>query len=137
MDIEDDELQKQINLLGLYVDLSELMLPNNHLRYFGDSKKQVLTIKTVDRLNKVEITLPDKIFEWFIDVNDLNNQTLVSTWVDHYGDTDENLKLEMRNEIQNFIEIVSKKDTRVIDKGLNSKTFQYIDGQTWCDFDIF
>lgn len=137
MEDDEDELDQIKKALGLYVDLSDLMPPDTHVQYFGEGTKQVMTLKTVDKLVKVQITLPDKVFEWFVDILDNNGQTITSTWVDHYGDNEENLKTEMRTEIESFIKIVATKKTRVVNRQNQTKTFQYLDNETWVDFDIF
>lgn len=137
MEREHDELNERIKDLNLYVDLSKIMVPNSGLTYYASDKKQVMTLSTVDKNCKIQITLPDNLFEWFIDVFDITGQKLVSTWVDHYGDTHENLIIEMRNEITGFLKIVSENKTRVIDLADNKKTFQYFDNEAWRNVELF
>lgn len=137
MEEEHNEIEERIQAQNFHVDLSKLMVPGSGLTYYAADKKQVMTLNTLDKNYKIQITLPDNIFEWFIAVLDLNGQKLVSTWVDHYGDTNENLKTEMKTEIENFIKTVSTFKTRIIDLADNKKTLQYLDNQTWSNIDLF
>ena len=130
-DCEEDELQEQIGALGLFVDLSKFMPPESHLHYKSIAQLQVITLKTVDRDLRVQITLPDKSFEWFVKVLTVKGKLLTSGRVGHSGRSEEELKHEMRTEILMFIETVSKCKTRV-----NHKTVQFLDGQNWKDFEI-
>lgn len=134
---EHDDQGERLNTLNLYVDLSKIMVPSSGLTYYASDKKQVMTLSDLDKNYKIQITLPDNLFEWFIDVFDINGQKLVSTWVDHYGDTHENLVNEMRNEIIGFIKIVSENKTRVVNLINNKKTFQYFDNQVWRNVELF
>ena len=75
------------------------------------------------------------MFEWFINILDSSGQIVASTWVDHYGNSDEELKKEMRDEINQFIKMVSTHQTRVTSG--EKKTFQYYESENWNNFNLF
>lgn len=135
MDHNKDKLHSQISKPELCVDLRELTLADTHFLYSVDSVKQNLTLKSIDKTLRIQITLPTNLFEWFINILDANDQIVASAWVDHYGKNDEELKKEMREEINRFIKMVSTYQTRVT-VGEN-KTFQYYERENWNNFSIF
>ncbi len=135
MDQNKDKLQSQISKPELYVDLRDLTLADTHFQYSVDSVKQILTLKSIDESLRIQITLPTNLLEWFINILDANDQIVASAWVDHYGKNDEELKKEMREEINRFIKMVSTYQTRVTVG--ESKTFQYYDNENWNNFSIF
>jgi hypothetical protein len=135
MDHSTDKLQSKIGTAALYVDLHELTLPGTHFQYSSDDAKQILILHSVNETLSIQITLPNNLFEWFINILDSSGQIVASTWVDHYGNSDEELKKEMRDEINQFIKMVSTHQTRVTSG--EKKTFQYYESENWNNFNLF
>lgn len=123
--------------LNIYFDLRVLVQVKSQInQYVSDSQKQILHLRTLNKPFSIKITLPNNLLEWFIEILVINGQKITSTWVDHYGDTNEKLVAEMRDEIYDFINAISTKMPRVFEKD-KSITFQYFDGQNWQTFDTF
>lgn len=80
---------------------------------YTDNYVQRLTIIPNEAL-KVVITIPHNLFEWFVDVFDIQNQKIYSNWLDHYGDTNENLKSEMKESVERFIQAITQYPLRVV-----------------------
>jgi hypothetical protein len=74
---------------------------------------QRLTILPNDEL-RIVITIPYKVFEWFIDVFDSHGKKVHSNWIDHYGETGTNLESEMKESVEKFIRAVTTCRLRLI-----------------------
>ena len=80
---------------------------------FVDNQVQRLTILANEEL-RVVITIPHNVFEWFVDVFDTRGNKVHSSWIDHYGDTDSELKSEMKESVERFIDSITQNPLRVI-----------------------
>jgi hypothetical protein len=80
---------------------------------FTDKSVQRLTILPNDEL-RIVITIPHSVFEWFVDIFDTADKKVHSNWVDHYGDTDAKLKLEMKESVEKFIHTVTGYPLRLV-----------------------
>ena len=114
---------------SLQNDFRQIAVDNN-IEYSVDNQNtQTLTIKHPDNFIVV-LTIPDKIFEWFVDVYDAHNLKLTSDWYEGYGDENQTLIKEKQSDIEAFIQNVVKNKIRFItEKKLFKKvlSFQYND----------
>ncbi|MGC3945567.1 MAG: hypothetical protein QM762_13790 [Chryseolinea sp.] len=78
-----------------------------------DKTQQRLTVRPNTELTIV-ITIPHNVFEWFVDVFDVQDKKIYSNWIDHYGDTGTKLKSEMKEAVENFIKTVTAYPLRVV-----------------------
>ncbi|HTJ51752.1 MAG TPA: hypothetical protein VL443_19970 [Cyclobacteriaceae bacterium] len=98
-----------------------------------DNNSQRLTILTNDGL-RIVIIIPHNVFEWFIDVFDSQNKKVHTNWTDHYGDTEKNLKIEMKKSVEGFIQTVTRYPVRIVmhDKS-NRSILQVCKDEVWTD----
>jgi len=98
-----------------------------------DSNKQTFTIVPNEEL-KIVITMPNNIFEWYINVFDRTDRKVHTNWLDHYGDNKVNLESEMKESVQGFINAVMKHPVRLsgdIKTGLS--TLEVYRDNEWSD----
>jgi len=81
--------------------------------YISDGIRQTLTIVPNEEL-KIIVTIPHDVFEWYVDVFDRNGSKVHTNWLDHYGDAEINLRVEMKKSIEDFIVAVTKYPMRLI-----------------------
>lgn len=101
---------------GHMIDIDQSIKINLVKDILTDDDLQRLTILPNDEL-RIVITIPHDVFEWFIDVFDGQDNKVHSNWIDHYGDTDSNLNLEMKESVENFIQSVTRYPLRVFSQG--------------------
>jgi len=83
--------------------------------YIADRHKQTLTIAANNEELKIIVTIPHDVFEWYVDVFDRNGRKVLSNWLDHYGETQTNLRAEMKESVEGFIVAVTKHPLRLIE----------------------
>jgi hypothetical protein len=84
---------------------------------------------------KVEITVPYDVFEWFVNIYGKEGNVIATTWYDHYGDKKENLEGEMSASIFEFIDDVTKNESRIIPKQKSTgNIFQIMKDNQWQDY---
>ena len=104
---------------------------------YSIDKQSTQRLKT--KLNNnitVELTIPNNIFEWFVDVFDNHNVKLISDWYDGYGEKKEILIKERQLEIESFIQNITNNKIRFIQnkKGFkHTSLFQYEMNGLWID----
>lgn len=91
----------------LYNNFSHLNKLENVSYGIDEKQVQFLEIKGPDGY-LVQVTIPNGIFEWFVDVFDGNKNKIHSDWTDHYGDPIEILKVERQTDIEQFVNEVLK-----------------------------
>jgi hypothetical protein len=95
----------QIYVTGLYNDFSHFSGIEN-INYRVDANgTQFLEIKHQDDLS-INLTVPDGIFEWFIDIHDSLRNKLVSDWDECCGEPEEELKIMRQKAVEKFIQDV-------------------------------
>ncbi|MEZ5047679.1 MAG: hypothetical protein R2831_11885 [Chitinophagaceae bacterium] len=72
-----------------------------------ENQTQFLELKTPKGF-VIRITIPDSIFEWFVNILDDNGNELNADWTEHYGKPKEILKAERQKDIEDFIEEILK-----------------------------
>lgn len=76
---------------------------------YSISEKKVQLLEIIaPQGHVVQITIPDGIFEWFIDIFDESKNKIHSDWTDHYGSPREILKAERQSDIEKFVNDVLK-----------------------------
>ena len=91
---------------NLYNDFSHLSQLEN-VSHLNEKQVQILEIKG-PKGYLIKVTIPDGIFEWFVDVFDSNKNKIHSDWTEHYGSPIENLKAERQTDIEQFVDEVLK-----------------------------
>ena len=95
--------------------------------YFSDHNSQKLTVD-IDNDLKVKIVIPNNCYEWYVDIFNQAGEKVFTNWYDHYGDSDQNLKNEMKESIEDFIINILKYPTRVI-----GASFQIYNDDIWTE----
>ncbi len=98
------------------IDIDRIIKTKFVKEIINDKNQQTLTLLPNEEL-KIVITIPHNVFEWFVEVFDKQGKKVHSNWIDHYGDTEVNLKSEMKESVEGFILAVTKHPLRLIDLG--------------------
>src|SRR5688572_308672 len=88
--------------LVLYNDFSHLGKLENVSYCLNENQVQLLEIKDLQG-RYVLITIPDGIFEWFVDILDENKNKIHSDWTEHYDNPIETLRTERQTDIEQFV----------------------------------
>jgi hypothetical protein len=92
------------NIYNIFDHLSKL----NNVEYrIDDRHTQFIELKTTKGLI-IQITIPNGIFEWYVDVFDSKRNKLHSDWTDHYSEPIDVLIKERQNDIEEFINEILK-----------------------------
>ena len=97
----------------LYNDFKYLGRLENVRYEIDDRKTQFLEIVHPDNF-KITITVPDGIFEWFVDFSDTNGNKLVSDWDDGYGEPKDILKLNRQKAVDDFVQDILTHGLRLV-----------------------
>jgi hypothetical protein len=111
------------------IELAQSIKANFIKDIFTDNHTQRLTILPNDEL-RIVITIPHNVFEWFVDVFDTQDRKVHSNWIDHYGDTEANLKSEMKESVERFIKTASRNSLRLLGSSTPERSTleAYVDG---------
>lgn len=122
------------SLFWTMILLEEIIDKENSFELVNAATSQIATINLPNTL-KIEITVPNDVFEWYVDVYNSDGIMLTSNWYDHYDDKKENLMIEMRDSIAEFIHAVTKNDSRIVAKQNSSGSiFQILIDNKWIDY---
>jgi len=101
--------------------------------YSLDDKQQTLKLISPNGL-KVLIFIPHDIFEWFINITDESGKKMYSNWIDHYGDNNENLTIEMKESVEQFILLVAKNPIRIVEElASGKKVLESLNAGNWLE----
>lgn len=114
------------------IDIDNSITTLTNVDYFVDGNTQTLSIKLYDDYY-MKIVIPHSVFEWFVDIYD-KNEKVWSKWYDHYDDTTENLKTEMKNSIEEFVREVSGHPCKLIPgKRIKDSLFYVYKNDSWVE----
>ena len=83
----------------------------------------------------IKITIPDRIFEWFISILDDKQNELMSDWEEHYGSPKEILKTERQQSIEEFVEKVANYPLRLKqEKRPSILSIEFLKDNNWVPF---
>jgi len=91
----------------LYNNFSHLGKIENIDYRLTENQVQILEIKDL-KGHFIQITIPDGIFEWFVDVFDRNKNKVHSDWTEHYGSPIDILTAERQSDIEHFVDRILK-----------------------------
>jgi hypothetical protein len=86
---------------------------------YSISENQVQFLEILDSQgHSIQITIPDGIFEWFVDVFDRKKNKIHSDWTDHYDSPTEILIAERQSDIERFVNSILNGNLRFEGKSL-------------------
>ena len=107
---------KSGDVKSLYNDFNHLGRLDGVTYKTDGSGIQDIEIKHPDNFFII-ITIPDGIFEWFVDILDDKKNKLVSEWYDDYDGPEEVLKANRQKDIEEFVhDIINHKLRFVFEK---------------------
>jgi hypothetical protein len=127
-------LNKSLNPKELYNDFGQYTNTENIIYQIDKQNLQKLIISRQEY--RIEIVVPNGIFEWFVEIYNSENVELISEWYECYGSEKSLLIEERQDEIESFLKNILNNEIRVIYRNANTEKFrilQYNNSGIWTD----